>query len=135
MIDSNIGLMKSIKMFTNKNNDKDKPMEVVVTTESKSQPSTAPALSNIFSGSFTLKAEDYKDYVDKIVKVISKYGHTLSSIKPDEYVEVAMNFNMFGNNNENSRGILRVKKSDIEDFNSGKIDFENFKKRVSAIYY
>ncbi len=135
MIDSNIGLMKTIKMVTSKNNDKDKPMGVIVTTESNSPSSAPPVPSNIVSGSFTLKAEDYKEYADKIVKVISKYGHTLSNIKPDEYVEVAMNFNRFGNNNENSRGILRVKKGDIDDFNSGKIDFENFKKRVSTVYY
>ncbi len=83
----------------------------------------------------SVKADDVKEYEEKLIKVISKYGHTLSKIKPDEYVEIALNFNGVRMDKDFSKGILKVRKSDIDAFHKGKIDYDNFSKKASMIYY
>jgi hypothetical protein len=129
MVDSDLGMIKGVTMITkNLSGTRNETSDVLINADPKTLPGMA-------GGLFTLKADEFKDYEEKLVKVISKYGHTLSKVKPDEYVEVALNFNRFGNNKENSRDIIKVKKADIDDLNSGKIDLENFRKRVNTIYY
>lgn len=81
------------------------------------------------------KTDDFKKYEEKLIQIISKYGHTLSKLKPGEYVEIAIRFTGIGTKEDFSKGVIKVKKSDIDDFNRGKIDFSNFRKKVDVIYY
>ncbi len=78
---------------------------------------------------------DFKEYEDKLINVISKYGHTLSNIKEDEYIAIAVNFNRKRKKKENSFEIINVKKSHVNDFYRGKIDFEGFREQVSIVTY
>ena len=76
-----------------------------------------------------------KEYEDRLIKLISKYGYTLSKINKDEWVIVMLNFNRMGITSNFSKDVIKVKKSDIDDFNRGKIDFVNFRKKVSVVQY
>lgn len=80
--------------------------------------------------------KNLKEYEEKLIKVISKYGHTLSILKADEYVKIALIFDrQFISTRTCSESIINIKKSDIDDFHKGKIDFDNFRKRVSVARY
>ena len=134
MLDANVGI-KSFKLLNDnlkemeKNlKDMEKKLEVTGTTINK-KIVTKPIIAN------GPKADDFKEYEEKLVKIISKYGNTLSNIKSDEYVEVALRLNKLGIREGFSKGHIKVKKADIDNFHKGKINFDNFKKKVSVIYY
>lgn len=77
-----------------------------------------------------------KKYTEKLIEITSKYGQTLSSVGPDGYVEIALVFNMeVISSRPFSARIIRVQKSDIDDFHKGKIDFEAFRKQVTIFSY
>ena len=79
--------------------------------------------------------DDVKEIEQKLIRMISSYGHTLKNVKPDECIEVVLNFNRVVMNDKFSKNILKVKKKDVDDFNKGKIDLNKFKKKVEIIYY
>lgn len=81
------------------------------------------------------KTDSFKNYEEKLIKLIAKYGYTLSKIKKDEWIIIALNFNRLGINNRFPKSVIKVKKSDIDDFNKGKIDFKNFEKKVSVFHF
>lgn len=71
----------------------------------------------------------------KLVQVISKYGYNLKSLKPDEWVEIAVNYKSIPVKENYSKGILRVQKKFIDDYNRDRIKFDQFRKMVKVAYY
>ena len=71
----------------------------------------------------------------KLIRSISNYGHTLSTLKQDEWIELAITFKGFLSNDNYSRGIIKVKKKAIDEYYRDKINFNQFMKRVQIIYY
>ena len=84
-------------------------------------------------------SQGYQERIDalqeKLIDLLSNYGHTLRNLKPDEWVEFAVNFRNGQRETGFSRGIIKVRKKAIDDFNRNKIDFKQFKKQVAVVYY
>ncbi len=82
---------------------------------------------------------DYQEQLEamqqKFIDLLSNYGHTLRNLKPNDWVEFAVNFRNVYGQQDFSRGIIKVKKKTIDDFNRKKLDFNQFKKAVKVIYY
>ena len=71
----------------------------------------------------------------KLINLISNYGHNLRSLQPDEWVEIAINFKGMPVKDKYSRSVLKVRKKVIDDYNRDAIKFDDFKKQVNIIYY
>jgi uncharacterized protein (UPF0335 family) len=89
----------------------------------------------ISSNNITDKWDDFEKIEEKLEEIMSKYGHTLSKVKKDEWVEIFLDYSGMGMDNKFSRSIIKVKKCDIDDFNKEKIDFDSFRKKVSVFHY
>ena len=135
MLDADVG-MKTLKIWSDNLENLEKDLKVnedkMVLFKGKVNRTTGETSSMIASN---LQKDVFKEYEEKLDKIISKYGHTLSSIKSGEYVEIAMRFDGMGMSMDFTKGLIKVKKSDIDDFQKGKIDLDNFKKKVSVVYY
>ncbi|NOZ61078.1 MAG: hypothetical protein GXO74_05310 [Calditrichaeota bacterium] len=85
------------------------------------------------------KTPDYQKQVDamqqKLIDLLSNYGHTLRNLQPNDWVEFAINFRGGFSEPGFSRGIIKVRKKTIDDFNRNKITFKQFKKQVAVVYY
>lgn len=71
----------------------------------------------------------------KMIQLISNYGHNLRALQPDEWVEIAINFKGISIKEKYSKSILKVQKKNIDDYQRDRIKFDQFKKRVNIIYY
>lgn len=71
----------------------------------------------------------------KLIQVISSYGHNLKALQPDEWVEIAINFKGVPIKENYSKSILRVQKKFIDDYNRDRIKFDQFRKMVNVTYY
>ena len=79
--------------------------------------------------------EDLKKLEHKLIRAISNYGHTLRCLQPNEWIELAVNFEGSVGKNKHSKSIIKVKKKIIDDFHRDKINFFQFKKAVQIKYY
>ena len=71
----------------------------------------------------------------KLIRIVSNYGHNLSILQPDEWVEIAVNFRGMPAKGNYSKSVLKVQKKIIDDFNKERITYDQFKKQVRVIYY
>jgi len=71
----------------------------------------------------------------KLIQVISNYGHNLKALQPNEWVEIAINFKGIPMKENYSKSILRVQKKFIDEYNRDRLNFDQFKKMVKATYY
>ena len=135
MVDADFG-MKTFQLLNKNLEDLEKNLKVMEENIKEKEKGKVVNTRNIkIVKKSKVKPDDVKEYEEKLINVISKYGHTLSKIKPNEYVEIALNFNGVRMDKDFSKGILKIKKSDIDDFYKGKIDYESFSKKASMIYY
>jgi len=72
---------------------------------------------------------------EKIVSIISRYGHTVNSLKENESIEFAFNLNTPSISESASKVVYKVKKSDIDKYNHKKIDYNEFKERFEINRY
>lgn len=80
-------------------------------------------------------SKDIEKVEQKLINLISNYGHNLRSLQPDEWVEIAINFKGIPVKDKYSRSIIKVRKKIIDEYNRDNIKFDDFKKRVNIIYY
>ena len=71
----------------------------------------------------------------KLIQVMSSYGHNLKSLQPDEWVEIAINYKSIPIKDNYSKSILRVQKKFIDDYNRDRLKFDQFKKMVKVTHY
>ena len=77
-----------------------------------------------------------KDKIEqKLIQLISNYGHTVRNLEPEDWFEIALNFIGFPLDDKYSKSIFKVQKKVIDDYNRGKIEFEQFRKIVQITYY
>jgi hypothetical protein len=79
--------------------------------------------------------KDVEKVEQKMIQLVSNYGHNLRTLQPDEWVEIAINFKGVPVKEKFSKSILKVQKKIIDDFKRDRIKFDEFKKRVNIIYY
>lgn len=79
--------------------------------------------------------KDIEKIEQKMIQLISNYGHNLRALQPDEWVEIAINFKGIPVKEKYSKSILKVQKKNIDDYKRDRIKFDQFKKRVNIIYY
>ncbi len=79
--------------------------------------------------------KDIEKVEQKLIHLISNYGHNLRNLQPDEWVEIAIDFKGVPVKNNYSRTVLKVQKKIIDDYKRDNIKFDDFKKRVNIIYY
>ncbi len=79
--------------------------------------------------------KDIEKVEQKLINLISNYGHNLRNLQPDEWVEIAIDFKGVPVKDNYSRSVLKVQKKIIDDYNRDNIKFDDFKKRVNIIYY
>ena len=72
---------------------------------------------------------------DEIATLISRYGHTLTSLREHESIEFAFNLNTPVIFESASKVIYRVKKDDIDKYGKHQIDYDEFKRRVEITRY
>jgi len=72
---------------------------------------------------------------EKIVSIISRYGHTVNSLKENESIEFAFNLNTPSISESASKVVYKVKKSDIDKYNHKNIDYNEFKERFEINRY
>jgi hypothetical protein len=135
MLDADTGI-KSFRILNNNLKDLEKKLKVMSDASGavfREKDSGKGETSSIIAS--RAKTDDFKEYEEKLIQIISKYGHTLSKLKPGEYLDIAIRFTGMGVKDDFSKGIIKVKKAVIDDFNKGKIDFDNFRKKVNVIYY
>lgn len=71
----------------------------------------------------------------KIISILSNYAYSLKQLKPDEWVEIVLSYRGNAIKGQYSKSIIRVQKEAINLYNREKINFDEFKKRVSISYY
>lgn len=81
------------------------------------------------------RENDLKNFEQKLMRSISNYGHTLRSMQPDEWVELAVSFKGAPVMEKYSKSIIKVKKKSIDDFYRDRINFDQFQKLVQIFYY
>lgn len=79
--------------------------------------------------------KDIEKVEQKLIYLISNYGHNLRSLQPDEWVEIAINFRGMPVKDKYSRSVLKVRKKIIDEYNRDAIKFDDFKKQVNITYY
>ena len=88
---------------------------------------------------FSDEEKDMSQNIEKVeqrlINLISNYGHNLRNLQPDEWVEIAINFKGLPVKDKYSRSLLKVRKKVIDDYNRDAIKFDDFKKQVNIIYY
>ncbi len=82
-----------------------------------------------------LSKEHLHKVEDKMIRVLSNYGHTLRSLKNDEWLEVALNLRGTFFNEDYSKSILKIQKKNLDDFNKDKINYNQLKKQFKIIRY
>jgi hypothetical protein len=80
-------------------------------------------------------SQDLEKIEQKLINLISNYGHNLRSLQPNEWVEIAINFKGMPVKDKYSRSVLKVRKKVIDDYNRDAIKFDDFKKQVNILYY
>jgi hypothetical protein len=88
-----------------------------------------------FSDESEKTEKDIEKIEQKMIQLISNYGHNLRTLQPDEWVEIAINFKGIPIKEKYSKSILKVQKKIIDDYKRDRIQFDQFKKRVNIIYY
>ena len=88
-----------------------------------------------FSNESEKTEKDVKKLEQKLIHLISNYGHNLRRLQPNEWVEIAINFKGMPVKDKYSKSILKVQKRIIDDYNRERIKFEQFKKMVRIVYY
>lgn len=71
----------------------------------------------------------------KLIQLVSNYGHTLRTLQPNEWLEIAVNFKGIPVRDKYSKTILKVQKKIIDDFSRDRIKYDQFKNMVRVIYY
>ncbi|MDZ7333232.1 MAG: hypothetical protein ONB31_14755 [candidate division KSB1 bacterium] len=71
----------------------------------------------------------------KIINILSNYAYSLKQLKPDESVEIMLSYRGNPIKGQYSKSIIKVQKEAINLYNREKINFDEFKKRVSISYY
>jgi len=79
--------------------------------------------------------KNVKKIEQKLIHIVSNYGHNLRSLQPNEWVEIAINFKGMPVKDKYSKSILKVQKKIIDDYNRDRIKFDQFKNKVRIIYY
>jgi hypothetical protein len=80
-------------------------------------------------------AKNLEKVEQKLIQVMSNYGHNLKTLQPDEWVEIAINYKSIPIKENYSKSILRVQKKFIDDYNRDRLKFDQFKKMVKVTYY
>lgn len=77
------------------------------------------------------------EFKNALTEVVGDYGHTLRSLKPTEYVVVAVDFNDLWSigNYEPNRFIMKVQKKDLDEYNRGDLKLAEFRKKVEFLEY
>jgi len=81
-----------------------------------------------------LAEENLNRVEDKLIQLISKYGHTLRNLKQDEWLEVALNLHNIMNQNY-TKSVLKIQKKTLDEFTQAKINYEQLKKKVKIVRY
>jgi len=79
--------------------------------------------------------QDVKNFERKIISAISNYGHTLKNLRPDDWIELAVNYKSAIPGKPYSKSIIKVQKKNIDDYYRDKTNFEQFEKHVQIFYY
>ncbi len=74
--------------------------------------------------------EEYKKFRGKIAEVFADYGHTLRSLKPEDWLVVTTDFRF--SPQDQPRGLVcQIKKQQLDSYNAGKISREQLLKSVA----
>ena len=104
------------------------------------------AMSKKLSSTFGLRTQGGRANVDvqlrdwlkvDLVEVLGDYGHTVRTVKPDEYIVVEVRF-LAGlrSNRLKQRGlVLKVKKRDVDAYTRKDLDLEAFREKVDIQEY
>lgn len=82
-----------------------------------------------------LGEENLHKVEDKMIRIISNYGHTLRTLKQDEWLEIALNLRGTFFNENYTKSILKIQKKTLDDFSKEKINYDQLKKQVKIIRY
>jgi len=87
----------------------------------------------------TEDAEHFQERVDllqnKIINLVSRYGHTLKKLSDQEALEIALNLNTHQFDEDYSKIVLKIQKNYIENLNRQKINLDEFKRHIQVIKY
>lgn len=81
------------------------------------------------------RAKNLEKVEQKLIQVISNYGNNLKTLQPGEWVEIAINFKNFPMKENYSKGVIRVQKKFIDDYNRDRMKLDQFRKKVEVAYY
>ncbi|MFQ5824699.1 MAG: hypothetical protein ACE5JB_11630 [bacterium] len=84
------------------------------------------------------KIHKYLDeFKNALVEVVGDYGHTLRTLKPTEYVVIAVDFKDIWSYSEYgpTRFIMKVQKKDLDTYNRGNLKLDEFSKQVEFLEY
>ena len=78
------------------------------------------------------REESVADFKNNLIDVLGSYGHTLRTLSPEEFVVVSVDFNSMWEFRDRSpeRFLVKVKKRNLDAYNTGSLTLANFKKRV-----
>ena len=79
--------------------------------------------------------EKIESLQNKIVTLVSRYGHTLRWLNNDESLEIALNINTHDLDEDFSKVILKIRKKYIDNLNQQKINLDEFKRRIRVVRY
>ncbi|MFZ5519523.1 MAG: hypothetical protein ACOY90_23055 [Candidatus Zhuqueibacterota bacterium] len=82
-----------------------------------------------------LAEENLYKVEDKLIHIISNYGHTLRNLKQDEWLEVALNLHNTFMNKNYTKSVMRIQKKTLDEFTQSKINYEQLKKKVKIVRY
>lgn len=82
-----------------------------------------------------LNEDHLKKVEEKMIKILSSYGHTLKNLQEDEWLEIALNLQGTFFNEDYSKSILKIQKKKLDQFNKDKITYDQLKKEFKIIRY
>ena len=83
------------------------------------------------------RQDKIEDFPNALLEIVGEYGHTMRPLSPSESVVVAveMDKGRIVSPNRSNRFLIKVKKKDIDAYNSGRIKMADFRKMVEVKEY
>jgi len=109
----------------------------IITKKSNDEQDHNYTFQSVWSGDENAMNVDEKINLlqDKVINLMSRFGHTMRHLDNNEWLEIALNINAQHVEKDFSKVIMKIKKSDIDRFNRQQINQNDFKKIVRVIKY
>ena len=107
-------------------------LKVITTGDGKNSYSISTVSSSVDSQNINEKIKNMKK---EIVSLLSRFGHTMRNLNSNEWLEIALNINAHGFDEDFSKYIMKIRKKDLNELNLERINLNEFKRRIKVITY